>query len=157
MPDAMEIQTQLEELYIQAKNDFDAAADIKTWNDCRVKYLGRNSEIQSHLKGLGKMSPDERPQAGKLINEYRQKIQKLCDEAEVRIQNKQWDSLAETDALDITEPAKELKKGTGRTFNFSSDENGDSTDKVSFNLQPVFTFFLAPKYSLIFVLVLCMS
>ena len=43
-------------------------------------------------------------------------------------------------------PAKELKKGTGRSFNFSSDENGDQTDKVSFNLQPVFTFFLAPKY-----------
>ncbi|GAB5400610.1 MAG: hypothetical protein Aureis2KO_21950 [Aureisphaera sp.] len=42
-------------------------------------------------------------------------------------------------------PASEVKNGTGRSFNFASDEN-DSTGKVSFNLQPVFTFFLAPKY-----------
>ncbi len=43
-------------------------------------------------------------------------------------------------------PTSELKKGTGRTFSFSSEETGDSTGKVSFNLQPVFTFFLAPKF-----------
>ena len=44
-------------------------------------------------------------------------------------------------------PASELKKGTGRSFSFSTNETGDNTGgKVSFNLDPVFSFFLAPKF-----------
>jgi phenylalanyl-tRNA synthetase alpha chain len=105
MPVYMEIKKNLQELYENAVNSFSKAQDIKTWNDARVQFLGRKSELQNFLKSLGKMSAEERPQAGKLINEIRNKIEALSSETESKIQNSQWDSLKTNDSLDITEPA----------------------------------------------------
>ena len=40
----------------------------------RVRYLGRQGVLTEHLKGLGRLDPKERPQAGKRINEAKQAV-----------------------------------------------------------------------------------
>ena len=38
-----------------------ALADQQALQDIRVKYLGKKGEVTALLKGLGKLSPEERP------------------------------------------------------------------------------------------------
>ena len=35
--------------------------DLKNLNDLRVKYLGKKGELTLVLRGMGKLSPEERP------------------------------------------------------------------------------------------------
>jgi len=107
----MEIQSQLQSLCEKAEKDFKNAKNLDSWKELRVLYLGRKSEVQNSLKSLGKMPKEQRPQAGKLINEVRQKIEYFSEQSEDYLQQNQWDSLATEDALDITEPALPLAKG----------------------------------------------
>ena len=41
-----------------------AAADEQALDDVRVRFLGRKGEVTTLLKGLGQLTPEERPAAG---------------------------------------------------------------------------------------------
>ena len=47
------------------------AEDLKELNDIRVKYLGKKGELTAVLRGMGGLSPEERPVIGSLVNEVR--------------------------------------------------------------------------------------
>ena len=48
----------------EALDAIKGAADQQALQDIRVKYLGKKGEVTALLKGLGKLSPEERPKAG---------------------------------------------------------------------------------------------
>jgi len=56
-----------------------SAIDLKALDDSRVQYLGKKGELTDLLKGLGKLSKEERPAMGEAINEAKVKIQKLIE------------------------------------------------------------------------------
>ncbi len=49
--------------------------ELKSLNDVRVAYLGKKGPITEVLRGMGKLSAEERPQMGALVNEVREAIQ----------------------------------------------------------------------------------
>lgn len=65
-----ELQRNLDQL--QAR--FDAAlattGDKAAIENVRVAYLGRSGEVTTLRRGIGQLPPQERPDAGKVINEY---------------------------------------------------------------------------------------
>ena len=61
----------------QARDAINAAADSRALEDLRVEYLGKKGQITALLKGLGKLSAEERPQAGATINVVKQELQEL--------------------------------------------------------------------------------
>jgi phenylalanyl-tRNA synthetase alpha chain len=65
----------LNELVSQAEAAVAAATEVKTLDDVRVSYLGKKGELTALLKGLGKLSAEERPAAGAKINEAKQAVQ----------------------------------------------------------------------------------
>ena len=52
----------------------------------RVKFLGKKGELTSVLKGLGGVSPEERPVIGQLANEVRALIEEKISEKKVLIE-----------------------------------------------------------------------
>ncbi len=61
----------------QAENEISAAEDLETLEQIRVKYLGKKGLITEQKKNIAKLSNEEKPMAGKLINEH----SKLIEEA----------------------------------------------------------------------------
>ena len=55
------------------------ANDLKDLDDVRVLYLGKKGELTTLLKGLGKLSKEDRPVVGEAINEAKVQIQKLIE------------------------------------------------------------------------------
>ncbi|WOX05975.1 phenylalanine--tRNA ligase subunit alpha [Microbulbifer pacificus] len=51
------------------------AGDLAALDQVRVDYLGKKGQITEQLKGLGKLSAEERPAAGAKINEAKQQVQ----------------------------------------------------------------------------------
>ena len=57
-----------------------AQDDLDKINDLRVKYLGKKGELTAILKGMGKLSKEERPVIGELANTVRDAISKALEE-----------------------------------------------------------------------------
>ena len=50
------------------------ATNAQSLDDLRVRYLGKKGEITAQLKSLGKLTAEQRPAAGALINEVKDAV-----------------------------------------------------------------------------------
>ncbi len=86
--------------------------DLKELNDLRVKYLGKKGELTLILRGMGNLSPEERPAIGSLVNELREEIENLIQEKEKDFKNQELLERLETETIDVTEPSKKVVLGS---------------------------------------------
>lgn len=64
----------LEAIATLASKAIESAETLAELEQLRVDYLGKKGSVTSLLKGLGKLSPEERPKAGEEINKVKQRI-----------------------------------------------------------------------------------
>nr|VFK37378.1 MAG: phenylalanyl-tRNA synthetase, alpha subunit [Candidatus Kentron sp. SD]VFK43784.1 MAG: phenylalanyl-tRNA synthetase, alpha subunit [Candidatus Kentron sp. SD]VFK78727.1 MAG: phenylalanyl-tRNA synthetase, alpha subunit [Candidatus Kentron sp. SD] len=65
----------LSNIITKARRAIDDAADSRALDAVRVHYLGKQGVVTARLKALGGLPPDERPAAGKAINDAKRSIQ----------------------------------------------------------------------------------
>ncbi len=100
----------LSELIQQAEADIAAADDLAALDAVRVAFLGRNGALTVRMKGLGKLSAEERPAAGQAINAAKGKISGLLDARRNALQDAALAAKLADDAIDVTLAGR----GTGR-------------------------------------------
>ena len=59
-------------LVLEARDAIQAAQSVSALDELRVRYLGKKGEVTALLKGLGKLSAEERPAACEQINQAKQ-------------------------------------------------------------------------------------
>jgi phenylalanyl-tRNA synthetase alpha chain len=77
----------------------------------RVRYLGKKGEISALLKSLGGLSADERPKAGALINEAKQRVQAAIDERRQTLEEAALNEQLSAETLDVTLPGRGEQPG----------------------------------------------
>ena len=65
----------LKKLITDAKGDFAACKSLTELDNAKSKYLGKAGPITEAMKGLSKLSKEEKPKIGALINEVKQGIE----------------------------------------------------------------------------------
>ncbi len=101
----------LDKLAAQAKTAINAAEDGKALEALRVEYLGKKGQITGLLKGLGELSPEERPKAGATINVVKQELQDLIS---VRKSSLEADAVARkltSERIDVTLGGRDASTG----------------------------------------------
>ncbi|RLA58624.1 MAG: phenylalanine--tRNA ligase subunit alpha [Gammaproteobacteria bacterium] len=101
----------LEPLANEAKAVIAAAEDGATLEQLRVDYLGKKGRITALLKGLGKLSADERPKAGALINVVKQELQELIGERKAALNSAAVDAQLAAETIDVTLPGRGQSSG----------------------------------------------
>ena len=84
----------------------------KELNELKVKYLGKKGELTTVLRGMGALSPEERPVIGNLVNQVRDKLNELFTEKEETFKKKELEKRLLTEKIDITEPSKKIELGS---------------------------------------------
>lgn len=87
------------------------AADLDTLENIRIKYLGKKGELTAVLKGMGKLSPEERPVIGALANEIRSFLEKEIDEKKSELSRKLQEVKLKKEVIDVTMPGKKQETG----------------------------------------------
>lgn len=100
----------LNKIVCQALDDVAKCADSKSLTEIRVKFLGKNGEMTSVMKGMGKLSPEERPAMGKLVNEAREKIENAIAEKDKKIKDEELALKLSAEAVDVTLPSKPTRE-----------------------------------------------
>ncbi len=102
---------ELEQLIKKADVAIQNASDLKALDDLRVAYLGKKGEITQRMQTLGKLSPDERKEAGKLINDAKQVVQKALEARKIALQAAELNEKLSQEAIDVTLPGRGQSRG----------------------------------------------
>ena len=93
------------------------ASDMKALDAVRVKYLGKKGELTAALKGMGKLSKEERPVIGKLANEVREEIESGLSKRKEALEVEGMMASIEAEKLDVSLPGCRPEEGTVHPLN----------------------------------------
>jgi len=105
------MEQQLEQLVKEATSAITSAADLQALDQVRVNYLGKKGSITAMMKSLGKLSADERPKAGQVINQAKQKVQDALEARKRELENAKLSEQLASESIDVTMPGR--AHGTG--------------------------------------------
>ncbi len=101
----------LKPLTEEAKAAIAAATDSAALEQLRVDFLGKKGRVTELLKGLGKLSAEERPAAGALINVAKQELQDLIAERKSVLEAAAVAEKLARETLDVTLPGRGQSTG----------------------------------------------
>ena len=105
------MKEQLEKIKTLAVSVIESAAGEQELEDARVRFLGKKGELTAILRGMGGLSPEERPVIGALANKVREKIEGKLAERKAELQSKGMELRLKAEKLDVTLPAPEKEVG----------------------------------------------
>ena len=103
--------TDLNHLIAEAQADFSACADMPALENAKAKYLGKTGSLTDALKGLGKLSAEERPAAGAAINVVKQGVEAALTARREAILGAAQASQLASETIDVTLPARAQAQG----------------------------------------------
>ncbi len=101
----------LDQIVSQARDEFARAADPAQLEQAKARYLGKSGSITEQMKGLGKVSPDERRLLGAAINAAKDQIEAALAARREALQNAALEAQLAAEALDVTLPGRGRKRG----------------------------------------------
>ena len=119
------MKQQLEEILKNAKSELSCVTDNKMLEDLRVKYLGKKGELTAILRGMGKLSAEERPIVGELANVVRAEIEELITTQKEAAKKAEIQNKLLEEKIDVTMPGTPQKIGVQHPLNKVLDEVKD--------------------------------
>jgi phenylalanyl-tRNA synthetase alpha chain len=102
----------LSQLVEQALADIGASANVAALDEVRVRLLGKKGLLTEQLKGLGKLSAEERPAAGQRINDAKTSIHTALEMRRIRLEQATLELELAKGALDVTLPGRGQEPGS---------------------------------------------
>jgi len=102
---------ELDQIIAEAATAISSTATVAGLEQAKARFLGKAGTLTALLKGLGKLSADERPQAGAAINAAKERVEALIASRRDAILAGELDSRLGTEAVDVTLPGR--KQGMG--------------------------------------------
>jgi phenylalanyl-tRNA synthetase alpha chain len=86
----------------------DVAAELE---QAKAKWLGKTGELTELMKTLGRLSAEERPKAGALINTAKQRVEEALNARREAIKARELEAQLAQEALDVTLPGRGMGVG----------------------------------------------
>jgi phenylalanyl-tRNA synthetase alpha chain len=102
---------ELQQILDQALQQFAATSDEAELEQIKAKYLGKEGSLTTLLKGLGKLSAEERPAAGARINQVKQGIEAALQQRRDALQRDKLAQRLAAESLDVTLPGRGTSTG----------------------------------------------
>ncbi|WP_455199953.1 phenylalanine--tRNA ligase subunit alpha [Kaarinaea lacus] len=105
------MQQELDKLVSDAQIAINAAEDVTALEQVRVQYLGKKGELTRQMQTLGKLPPEERREAGKIINTAKQAVEKSIEARREVLKKAELDAKLAAEAIDVTLPGRGQESG----------------------------------------------
>ena len=112
----------LEKIKLKSVNELEDVQSQKELEELRIKYLGKKGELTQMLRGMGGLSPEERPVIGQLANEIRDYINEKIEETAYCLKRKDLESRLRSEFIDVTMPSKRKALGNKHPLTKVLDE-----------------------------------
>ena len=88
-----------------------ASDNLDKLNQIRVEVLGKKGQLTEVLKGMKDVEPKDRPMVGQIVNETRQAIEEVLENARKELSEKMREIQMKAEVIDVTLPAKKNNVG----------------------------------------------
>ncbi|WP_214824614.1 phenylalanine--tRNA ligase subunit alpha [Exiguobacterium algae] len=119
------MKEQLEQLQVEALEEIKVASTQKALNDVRIKYLGKKGPMTEVLRGMGKLSAEERPVVGELANKVRASIQETLEARIEEVKAIELEAKLAAETIDVTLPGRTTFPGNSHLLQQIIDEMED--------------------------------
>lgn len=100
-----------DEMIERAQTLFAEAVDAAALENAKATFLGRQGEITTLMKGLGKLPPEERRSQGAAINQIKRQIERLLDDRRAALAQAELEQRLASEAIDVTLPGRGQSMG----------------------------------------------
>jgi phenylalanyl-tRNA synthetase alpha chain len=105
------LRERLEQLKQEALEELSNIGNSQLVQELRVKYLGKKGRLTEILRGMGKLSAEERPIIGQLANTVRENIEQKLEEVKAAIEKKEIEMKLQRESIDVTLPGRPIPVG----------------------------------------------
>lgn len=119
------MEEKINQIRKDAEEEISKIEDIHALNEVRVKVLGKKGKLTEILRGMGSLSPEERPVIGSLVNKVRDEIEELITSKENELKKKELQEKLQSEKIDVTLPATKVKRGSKHPLNRIIEEVED--------------------------------
>ncbi|MBM7541865.1 phenylalanine--tRNA ligase subunit alpha [Amphibacillus cookii] len=105
------MQEKLQALQTEALEHVEQAKTLADLQNVRVSYLGKKGPITEVLRGMGKLSPEERPVIGELANKVREAITEALDTKKQNLEEAALNEQLKSETIDVTLPGRPVQVG----------------------------------------------
>jgi len=105
------MQEKLPEIKKRALEEITKANNLQEIEALRIEFLGKKSEINELMKGMGALSAEERPVFGALINEVKDEIEKALASKKEEFEEVAMLAKMEKEKIDVTIPGNRQVMG----------------------------------------------
>ncbi len=119
MSDLKALLTQIRDTFRTEVQSVTTSADAE---NLRVRFLGKKGELTGVLRGMGALSPEERPIVGQLANEVRAEMESAIDATLQQILTSEKEAKLKNQQIDVTLPGKSFPTGSRHPLYKAIDE-----------------------------------
>jgi phenylalanyl-tRNA synthetase alpha chain len=101
----------IDKIVTDAQAAFEAAATVSDLEQVKSRFLGKAGALTDLLKGLGKLSAEERPKAGAAINEAKTRVEAMVQARRDAILAAELDLRLAAESIDVTLPGRRQSRG----------------------------------------------
>jgi phenylalanyl-tRNA synthetase alpha chain len=116
------MKEQIEAHLQQALADLDGAVSEEEIQEARVKYLGKKGVLTLIKKGLGSLSPEERPVVGQSVNIISNRLMEKIDNALSALRNARKEESLQKERIDVTLPGRRRPTGSKHPITLVTEE-----------------------------------
>ncbi len=93
------------------QQSIDSIDSMDALQELKVAYFGKKGELTALLKGLGKLTAEERPVIGALVNTVRGELEEVVEKVTAELEEKALQNKLAAEQIDITLPGRAVRKG----------------------------------------------
>ncbi|ACH39007.1 phenylalanyl-tRNA synthetase, alpha subunit [Citrifermentans bemidjiense Bem] len=116
------MKDKLEALLDQALSELAQASTEEGVQELRVKYLGKKGELTSVMKGLGALTPEERPVIGQVVNTVKSKLEEAFEVRGGEIREVVKSARLSAERIDVTLPGRRRPLGSKHPITLVTEE-----------------------------------
>ena len=118
-----------------AFNEISAAENSVALEEIRFKYLGKKGELTTILRGMGSLTPEERPIVGKLVNEAKSEVEAKLEEVGTAIKTKEKNAKLASEVIDISLPGKKQVIGKRHPLDLTLERMKEIFISMGFSIE----------------------
>jgi phenylalanyl-tRNA synthetase alpha chain len=116
------LKEKIEEIQRQALAAFQGAQTAKELYEMKVQFLGKQGSFSGLMKEMGKLSVEEKPLFGKLVNEVKQSLEAVYESREQELKGQELGQRLQAESLDLTLPAAGTPPGARHPISIVIEE-----------------------------------
>lgn len=117
-----QIETELATLKTEAIDAIASADTLEQLEQLRVNYLGKKGQLSVVLRGMGKLTAEDRPRIGAIANDVKELLQDKLEQKRSSLQAAQIQAQLEAETLDVTMPGVYRPQGRLHPLNSTIDK-----------------------------------